>query len=48
MNNTETPKLTSGNGTVELVKKCVVCKATLLVLKSEAKKDRHEMCGWGR
>jgi hypothetical protein len=38
----------SKGGKVELVKKCVVCSATLLVEKTEANKDRHEMCGWGR
>jgi hypothetical protein len=41
-----TGTLTSGNGIVELVKKCVVCNGTLLVEKFEAQKDRHEMCGW--
>lgn len=38
--------LTSKGGKVELVKKCVVCGATLLVEQFEPQKDRHEMCGW--
>ncbi len=45
MKNTEAT-LTSQTHGVEIVKKCVVCGATLLVEQFESQKDRHEMCGW--
>jgi hypothetical protein len=37
-----------GSRTVEYVKKCTICGATLIVQANELSKDRHDMCGWGR
>ena len=46
MKNSSRSYLTSQTHGVELIKKCVVCGATLLVAEGEAAKDRHAICGW--